>query len=43
MSVYSNCRSGIIQKCERLFPFMNFRIVINWDLVLEEMLKIEVS
>jgi len=38
-SFYSNCTSGIIQRGELIFPFNSFGVKIDWDKVLEEVMK----
>jgi len=38
-SIYQDCTSGVIQRGELLFPFNSFGVKIDWDKVLEEVMK----
>jgi len=38
-SIYKECTSGIVQKGELIFPFNSFGVKIDWDKVLEEVMK----
>lgn len=40
-SIYKECTSGIVQKGELIFPFNSFGVKIDWDKVLEEVMKEE--